>query len=146
MNVPTSPKASHPFTEEKRTQIKESTNRRSTVISPKPELPFPQAKPQRTEADAAANTPHLHGNDVAIEGLSLVGHMSLGTNGIKGAESADSIEDDQSHLSNSSTKQQSFETKSMASVTTFAMDEKESLRPDDSASVRAVDDDDLAST
>ena len=64
----------------------------------------------------------------------------------KSTESAGSIDEDQSHLSNSSAKQQSFETKSMASVTTFAMDEKESIRPDDSASVRAVDDDDLAST
>jgi hypothetical protein len=32
----------------------------------------------------------------------------------------------------------------MASVTTFAMDEKESIRPDDSASVRAVDDDETS--
>jgi len=54
----------------------------------------------------------------------------------------DSTEDEQSHLSNSSTKGPNFDTKSMASVTTFAMDEKESLRPDDSASVRAAEDDD----
>ena len=53
----------------------------------------------------------------------------------------DSTEDDQSHLSSSSTKGPSFDTKSMASVTTFAMDEKESLRPDDSASVQAGDED-----
>ncbi|EXJ83797.1 hypothetical protein A1O1_07424 [Capronia coronata CBS 617.96] len=61
--------------------------------------------------------------------------------GPQSAESGESLEDDQSHLSTSSTKQQSFDTKSMASVTTFAMDEKESIRPDDSASVRAADDD-----
>jgi hypothetical protein len=48
-------------------------------------------------------------------------------------------EDDRSHLSNSSTKPASFDTKSMASEHTFAMEEKESLRPDDSASVQAAD-------
>ncbi|KAI9928561.1 hypothetical protein MW887_001775 [Aspergillus wentii] len=56
-----------------------------------------------------------------------------------------SFEDDRTHLSNSSTKQTSFDSKSMASVTTFAMDEKDSLRPDDSASVQAVDEDESLS-
>ncbi|PGH15801.1 hypothetical protein AJ79_02182 [Helicocarpus griseus UAMH5409] len=55
------------------------------------------------------------------------------------------FEDDQTHLSNSSTKPTSFDSKSMASVTTFAMDEKESLRPDDSASVQAAEEDDAFS-
>ena len=36
----------------------------------------------------------------------------------------------------------SNDTKSVASATTFTLDEKESLRPDDSASVKAVDDED----
>lgn len=52
-----------------------------------------------------------------------------------------STEDGRSHLSTSSTKPASFDTKSMASENTFAMDEKESLRPDDSASVQAADED-----
>jgi hypothetical protein len=82
----------------------------------------------------------------AIEGLALVSSHSRPANGTSGGESGESLEDDQSHLSTSSTKQHSFDTKSMASVTTFAMDEKESIRPDDSASVRAVDDEDGAST
>lgn len=56
-----------------------------------------------------------------------------------------SFDDDQTHLSNSSTKPTSFDSKSMASVTTFAMDEKDSLRPDDSASVQAADEDDSLS-
>jgi hypothetical protein len=50
-------------------------------------------------------------------------------------------EEDRSHLSSSSTKPASFDSKSMASENTFAMDEKESLRPDDSASVQAADED-----
>ncbi|EEP80930.1 predicted protein [Uncinocarpus reesii 1704] len=54
------------------------------------------------------------------------------------------FDDDQTHLSNSSTKPTSFDSKSMASVTTFAMDEKESLRPDDSASVQAIEEDDIS--
>ncbi|PYH95824.1 hypothetical protein BO71DRAFT_439982 [Aspergillus ellipticus CBS 707.79] len=54
-------------------------------------------------------------------------------------------EDDRTHLSNSSTKPTSFDSKSMASVTTFAMDEKDSLRPDDSASVQAVDEEESLS-
>jgi hypothetical protein len=64
--------------------------------------------------------------------------MSIEENSHGGAEST---EDDQSQASNSSTKGPNFDTKSMASVTTFAMDEKESLRPDDSASVQAADED-----
>jgi hypothetical protein len=49
--------------------------------------------------------------------------------------------------SDGSAKLPSFDTKSVASATTFAMDEKESLRPDDSASIRAaaVEDDELIS-
>ncbi len=49
------------------------------------------------------------------------------------------VEDDQTHLSNSSTKPASLDGKSVASGTTFALDEKESLRPDDSASVKAAE-------
>lgn len=55
-----------------------------------------------------------------------------------------SFEDDRTHLSNSSTKPTSFDSKSMAS-TTFAMDEKDSLRPDDSASVQAIDEEESLS-
>lgn len=55
------------------------------------------------------------------------------------------LDDDQTHLSSSSTKPPSLDGKSTTSGTTFAFDEKESLRPDDSASVQAVDDDDVGS-
>ena len=47
--------------------------------------------------------------------------------------------------SNSSAKPASLDGKSVASVTTFALDEKESIRPDDSASLRAVEEEDVAS-
>lgn len=45
-----------------------------------------------------------------------------------------------SHLSGSSNKPNGSDTKSLVSDNTFAMEEKESLRPDDSASVQAADD------
>ena len=84
----------------------------------------------------------------AIEGLALVKNAALEKAAAKARlpAGADSTEDDQSHLSNNSSRElPSFDTKSIASVTTFAMDEKESLRPDDSASVQAVDDEDSSS-
>ena len=47
--------------------------------------------------------------------------------------------------SNSSAKPPSLDSKSVTSGTTFALDEKESLRPDDSASVKATDEEDVFS-
>ncbi|MCJ1323648.1 hypothetical protein MMC10_000309 [Thelotrema lepadinum] len=52
------------------------------------------------------------------------------------------LDDEKTHLSISSTKAPSLSGKSIASITTFAMDEKESIRPDDSASVQAAEDED----
>ncbi|KAJ4357805.1 uncharacterized protein N0V89_002381 [Didymosphaeria variabile] len=57
------------------------------------------------------------------------------------------IEDSNTQLSSSdgSAKPPSLDGKSVASGTTFALDEKESLRPDDSASLRAVEEEDVTS-
>lgn len=55
------------------------------------------------------------------------------------------FEDNQTQVSSSSTKPASLDGKSATSGTTFALDEKESLRPDDSASVKAADEEDLGS-
>ena len=46
--------------------------------------------------------------------------------------------------SNSSAKQVPLDSKSVASVATFGMDEKESLRPEDSASLKATEEEDSA--
>jgi hypothetical protein len=56
-------------------------------------------------------------------------------------------EDSSTQLSSSdgSGKPLSTDGKSVASATTFALDEKESLRPDDSASLRAVEEEDVTS-
>ncbi len=55
------------------------------------------------------------------------------------------FDDDQTQVSSSSTKPASLDGKSATSGTTFALDEKESLRPDDSASVKAAEDEDFYS-
>jgi hypothetical protein len=57
-------------------------------------------------------------------------------------------DDASTHVSSSesSVKLPSFDKQSIASGTTFAMDEKESLRPDDSASIRAIEEEDGPST
>lgn len=84
----------------------------------------------------------------AVQGLNISGEKG----GVGESETVDvptesplkadgTFDDNQTHLSTSSTKPTSFDSKSMASVTTFAMDEKESLRPDDSASVQAIEED-----
>lgn len=111
--------------------------------------------PSQPDQEGLKETPA----DVVIQGLEN-GVESLSINGQNGSEDSQSsaegratgalqtdlsFDDDQTHLSNSSTKPTSFDSKSMASVTTFAMDEKDSLRPDDSASVQAADEEESLS-
>ena len=55
------------------------------------------------------------------------------------------FDDDQTQVSLASTKPASLDGKSTTSGTTYALDEKESLRPDDSASVKAAEDEDFGS-
>lgn len=90
--------------------------------------------------------------DRAVQGVHLAGKKDQEHHDISGDNQGNgslkreiSFEDDRTHLSNSSTKPTSFDSKSMASVTTFAMDEKDSLRPDDSASVQAIDEEESIS-
>jgi hypothetical protein len=52
------------------------------------------------------------------------------------------FDDELTHISCSSTKQTSSDSRSATSGATFALDEKESLRPDDSASTKAAEDED----
>ncbi|RMD42501.1 hypothetical protein DV735_g2583, partial [Chaetothyriales sp. CBS 134920] len=153
MNVPsTSPSTNNPTDDKKaKAQSPEPSARRKTVTK----APLAQAPQSPVAKQIAAQTESIvkTSSDTVFVGQTTdhvpalpSGPPSPLANGSKSGRSGDSGEDDQSHLSSSSTKQTSFETKSMASVTTFAMDEKESIRPDDSASVRAVDEEDAAST
>jgi hypothetical protein len=104
-------------------------------------------------------TPGANSIDVAVDdlgrgvqdiGLTLRKH-SEGSGSLLGRphdgllKRENSFEDDQTHLSTSSTKMTNFDSKSLASVTTFAMDEKDSVRPDDSASVQAIDEEESLS-
>ena len=52
------------------------------------------------------------------------------------------FDDELTHISCSSTKQTSSDSRSATSGATYALDEKESLRPDDSASTKAAEDED----
>lgn len=61
------------------------------------------------------------------------------------AKAAHRLDEDQTQVSSSSTKPASLDGKSATSGTTFALDEKESLRPDDSASVKAAEEEDFYS-
>ena len=132
--------------EEKALQPKETSTRRTTMISTRMLPPSPpKTVSQPAQLDANNKTPRLNGATIVAQAPSL-DEIKLPVNGVGSAESGGSVEDDQSNLSTSSTKQRSLETKSTGSVTTFAMDEKESIRPDDSASVRAIDEEDVGST
>lgn len=90
--------------------------------------------------------------DNAVRDLDITGLKDKQTPGSQTDTREDAVNkpdsafgDDQTHLSNSSTKPTSFDSKSVVSVATFAMDEKESLRPDDSASVQAAEEEDSLS-
>ena len=118
----------------------------SHMASSKPQIYLPPTPQCRKDIDTELKPPVGR-----IEGLALVKNASMEKQAAHSQQAGmaagpDSTEDDQSHLSNNSSREPpGFDTKSIASVTTFAMDEKESLRPDDSASVQAVDDEDSSS-
>ena len=146
MAVPQTTTKSHPSV-----GSKAGSNARSIPPPSGPALsmPIPQ-KPPAVVEDRDSKTPKSSkaevGLESAIEKLDLQATkpneevpVSAGSTGNPKASS--SSEDEQSHVSGSSSKLQSFDTKSIASVTTFQMDEKESLRPDDSASVQAAEED-----
>ena len=143
MRAPALPATTPNHTDEKKSRLADSNSARSVQSNV---FRSPPTSPKKFESEPKNVEKRIQPEYVitAIEGLSLVKDANAASGGVQSAGSGDSLEDDQSHLSSSSLKQQSFDTKSMASVTTFAMDEKESIRPDDSASVRAVEDDETS--
>ncbi|KAI9796530.1 MAG: hypothetical protein M1833_006094 [Piccolia ochrophora] len=93
----------------------------------------------------------VKGLDDAVKDLTLEGgRSSSAQKKISDDQGAGATKDDevayedgqQTSISEISTKPPSLDGKSVTSGTTFALDEKESLRPDDSASVKAAEDDD----
>lgn len=113
--------------------------------------------PSQQGADKAENRDIAAGDnmgslDNAVRDLDISGLKDKGPPGSRTDTREEAINkpdsafgDDQTHLSNSSTKPTSFDSKSVVSVATFAMDEKESLRPDDSASVQAAEEEESLS-
>lgn len=133
-------------------------NSQSSPTSPSPaicnpETPLPGPQPLNTIKKETASS------DPDVENLGRMVHdidINLQKDHGSTASSVDSQEngffkrensfgDDHTQLSNSSTKMTNFDSKSLASVTTFAMDEKDSVRPDDSASVQAIDEEESLS-
>ncbi|KAI1435178.1 hypothetical protein GGR50DRAFT_687158 [Xylaria sp. CBS 124048] len=96
------------------------------------------------------NVPSINTNATAISTPSLVvnGSSTLAVESQAKNENGASTLDDVSQPADSNsdmgTKPPSLDGKSITSGTTFALDEKESLRPDDSASVKAAAEDDEA--
>lgn len=86
--------------------------------------------------------------DAKTPGLAVNGTESTATEGSGKTGNSRSPSDDVSQRADSNselgTKPPSLDGKSITSGTTFALDEKESLRPDDSASVKAAAEDDDA--
>lgn len=111
-------------------------------------VPLQAATPSNTSVDNV--TLALNDLDVGAKAPSLVvnGSGSAPGDSTRPSISRESGSDESQKADSSSelgTKPPSLDGKSITSGTTFALDEKESLRPDDSASVKAAEDDDAFS-
>lgn len=129
----------------------------NTSISSGP--PAPQAVTKTVNSDPASSVSDHHEQDFAViaqkaatlelkeEGTTLLqkndecGYQSQTMGAEEGSYAAVGLRATASEIS---IKPSSVDGKSTTSVTTFAMDEKESLRPDDSASIRANEDEDIS--
>ena len=106
-------------------------------------IPRVRVAPQPTPSAAQLS----RGLETSVSSLNLKENAVV-ANGMPDQEPSSTLrpalrhDDEKTNLSSSSTKPASLDGKSVTSGTTFAMDEKESLRPDDSASVKAAEDDD----
>ncbi|KKY22917.1 putative r3h domain-containing protein [Diplodia seriata] len=98
------------------------------------------------ESSNQENAPDTNGSSKdahAQNGVSPDSNAEPSLHSVGGAVKPVVADDDATQVSssNSSAKPPSVDGKSVASGTTFALDEKESIRPDDSASIRAVEED-----
>jgi hypothetical protein len=129
-----------------------STKTISPTATVKPSIPRPNqmAAPQRSAE--SPDTKVVQGmKELSLSTSSSPTKPNLVVNGSSGdfqakQENGTTVSDDVSQRADSSseigTKPPSLDGKSVTSGTTFALDEKESLRPDDSASVKAAAEDD----
>ncbi|RMY77966.1 hypothetical protein D0863_00965 [Hortaea werneckii] len=95
----------------------------------------------------ASDSDQSNGLQVRVHSVDGVPRQSSGTAATSGLLAPAMSEDSNTQVSSDSgsAKPPSLDGKSVASGTTFALDEKESLRPDDSASAKAADDEDIFS-
>lgn len=101
---------------------------------------------------ALRNKPYIDSPSAQLhrEMSSSMARMALGERtGLQAGSDTDAVprsglrfDDELTHISYSSTKQASSDSRSVTSGATFGLDEKESLRPDDSASTKAAEDED----
>ena len=120
-----------------------------TNEEPKPH-PSPKVEADSKSPESATDEEKLADalKNVAITPSLIVngsGTASSESTGIFGNGSPHEVFGRADSLSDLGTKPPSLDGKSITSGTTFALDEKESLRPDDSASVKASEDDDTFS-
>lgn len=117
--------------------------------TPKPLAESEYREPNKTAGDTTSQTLQRLADGVGLSSLpasDVNGHENERPQPIAVVK-VSVTEDGSTQLSSSdgSGKPPSIDGKSVASATTFALDEKESLRPDDSASLRAVEEEDVTS-
>jgi hypothetical protein len=96
--------------------------------------------------ETALEASHADGPQVIVHNVDASGQQSDQTLSRRSTAPISSDEvATQTSSSDGSMKPQSLDGKSVTSGATFALDEKESLRPDDSASVQAIEDEDVFS-
>ncbi|KAF1997553.1 hypothetical protein P154DRAFT_440947 [Amniculicola lignicola CBS 123094] len=118
----------------------------SSTDAPKVRIHHEQQQGAKEKAGNTAETP-THSSSMAGQNLMPLSAPKDGPADKPRLPILVKSEDSSTQLSSSdgSAKPASLDGKSVASVTTFALDEKESLRPDDSASLRAVEEDNVTS-
>lgn len=154
-------------------QVKASNNRSTTPnpsnVSDPAAVPesvtSSNSKPVPTPQDAEHNTEEVNGAlptnataqaerwsaengpQIQLPDPSQVGNICVTPRMSVGSLMTSNLEERTSQSSSSGEfhKPPSLDGKSVTSGTTFAMDEKESLRPDDSASIRAIEEEDITS-
>ena len=108
-----------------------------------PERPLPTREKISTEESTSAL--HVH-RDIQSSmkrlAISEKGNLRSSADADGPGRASLRFDDEQTHISCSSTKQTSSDSRSATSGATYALDEKESLRPDDSASTKAVEEED----
>ncbi|PTB69658.1 hypothetical protein BBK36DRAFT_1187968 [Trichoderma citrinoviride] len=153
--------SSAPSTSRSTMQSKDQSAGNTTSLASKPtDKPTESPSPPVSSSQSPGSSAHAaSGEDVAKDLAKIAARKTEGADhGVAGAQNVNSSagvrslvfsrasgSDDSQRADSSSelgTKPPSLDGKSITSGTTFALDEKESLRPDDSASVKAAAEDD----